>query len=120
MRLIVLLPQIDTPQRLAALELELAKTGCENQALKLEILRWRKDHSVLRLKLAGSEECSELTARHCDLLASYQDALARQNEGLVEQLGGAEERLQQLEQELRVRADEAAAMQVCVGFKAMW
>lgn len=75
----------------------------ENHQLRLEVHRWRKQHALVKLRLAGAQEDSDLQASHCrqlearlDTLEAARAALSAEVEALRGALAGARGQLAEL------------------------
>lgn len=100
-------------QKLHTLQLELGSINLQNEQLKLEVLRWRKQCSLMRLKLASAREKVQLHESNLDLLSEREQRLSSDAAGLRGQLASA---LQQLTDMTAAKAQaqaEAAKFQVC-------
>lgn len=73
-------------QSLLTLTRDMSETNLQNEQLKLEVLRWRKQCSLMRLKLASARENVQLHERNIDLLSDREQRLNRQVDELETQL----------------------------------
>ncbi|WIA08745.1 hypothetical protein OEZ85_008168 [Tetradesmus obliquus] len=85
--------QKEADEKLHTLQLELGSNNLQNEQLKLEVLRWRKQCSLMRLKLASAREKVQLHESNLDLLSEREQRLSSDAAGLRGQLASA---LQQL------------------------
>jgi chromosome segregation ATPase len=98
-------------QKLLGLQLELRSNNLQNEQLKLEVLRWRKQCSLMRLKLASAREKVQLHESNLDLLGRREQRLSSDAASLKGQLSSA---VQQLTDMTAAKAQaESAKFQVC-------
>jgi chromosome segregation ATPase len=80
-------------QKLRGLQLELRSKNLQNEQLKLEVLRWRKQCSLMRLKLASAREKVQLHESNLDLLSQREQRLSSDAASLKGQLASAVQQL---------------------------
>lgn len=85
---------------MAALEKDICQAHLENHQLRLEVHRWRKQHALVKLRLAGAQEDLELQGAHCRQLEGRCDTLEGQRGALAAQLEDA--RLQAAEAKVQI------------------
>lgn len=78
-------------QQVAELQRSMTAANCEVQQLKLEVLRWRKQYSLMRLKFASADESCSLLRRNNDLLVRRETQLAAEGAGLRERLAALQD-----------------------------
>ena len=90
-------------QKLNALEKDLCQANLENHQLRLEVHRWRKQHALVKLRLAGAQEDFDLQASHsrqlearCETLEAARAALGAEADGLRAALADARGQLDEL------------------------
>lgn len=106
-------PQTTTrPQALADLRRELSDASLQNEQLKLEVLRWRKQASLLRLKLASTKESVTLQEQNAQLLSEREQRMHAELAALAEQLQQANAHV------MRVTAAKAQAQAECAKYQA--
>lgn len=106
-------------QKVSALEKDITQAHLENHQLRLEVHRWRKQHALVKLRLAGAQEDLDLQATHnrqlearCDTLESTRAALMGQMEGLKAQLQEANAQLHDLAARQAGAKEEASKLKV--------
>lgn len=97
--------QKEADEKLHTLQLELGSNNLQNEQLKLEVLRWRKQCSLMRLKLASAREKVQLHESNLDLLSEREQRLSSDAAGLRGQLASA---LQQLTDKTAAKAQAQA------------
>ena len=84
----------------------------ENEQLKLDGLRQRKQNSILRLKLASAKEDVDLLQRNMALIEQHSHRLAQQVEGQTVSLAAAKQQLTDVCAAKAVLQGDAAKHQV--------
>jgi chromosome segregation ATPase len=100
-------------QKLRALQLELRSNNLESEQLKLEVLRWRKQCSLMRLKLASAREKVQLHESNLDLLSEREQRLSSDAASLRVQLASAVQQLTDMTAAKAQAQAESAKFQVC-------
>jgi chromosome segregation ATPase len=100
------------PQKLRALQLELLSNNLQNEQLKLEVLRWRKQCSLMRLKLASAREKVQLHESNLDLLSQREQRLSSDAATLRGQLASAVQQLTDMTAAKAQAQAESAKFQV--------
>jgi chromosome segregation ATPase len=80
-------------QNIATLQRDLGEAQLQNEQLKLEVLRWRKQSSLLRLKLASAEENVQITERNLQVLAEREQQTSTTISALKSELDAANQQL---------------------------
>jgi len=80
-------------QNIANLQRDLGEAQLQNEQLKLEVLRWRKQSSLLRLKLASAEENVQITERNLQVLAEREQQTSTTISALKSELDAANQQL---------------------------
>lgn len=80
-------------QAMRSVQCELHTAKLQNQQLKLEVLRWRKQNSLLRLKLASAKEKAQLHEANLDLVSAREHRLSKEAAILKDQLASAMQQL---------------------------
>lgn len=80
-------------QKIANLQRDLGEAQLQNEQLKLEVLRWRKQSSLLRLKLASAEENVQITERNLQVLAEREQQTSTTISALKSELDAANQQL---------------------------
>ena len=99
-------------QKISALEKDLCQARLENHQLRLEVHRWRKQHALVKLRLAGAQEDIELQAAHARQLEARCETLEAARGALGEQLDALRAQLEELE---AARDEEAARLKEDLG-----
>eukprot|EP00775_Hariotina_reticulata_P006298 gene6298-6533_t len=76
-------------QKIAHLQRDLGEAHLQNEQLKLEVLRWRKQSSLLRLKLASAKENVQITERNLQVLAEREQQTSITTSALKSELDAA-------------------------------
>jgi len=84
-------------QKLMSLEKDLCQSHLENHQLRLEVHRWRKQHALVKLRLAGAQEDFDLQASHARQLEARCETLEAQRAALSAQIDGLKAHLQQVQ-----------------------
>jgi hypothetical protein len=111
-------PLQPTPQqKLSGLEKDLCQSHLENHQLRLEVHRWRKQHALVKLRLAGAQEDFDLQASHgrqlearCETLEAQRVAQAAQIAGLKAELEGLRAQLKAQAADMQGKLRELAAL----------
>jgi chromosome segregation ATPase len=99
-------------QKLRGLQLELLLNNLQNEQLKLEVLRWRKQCSLMRLKLASAREKVQLHENNLDLLSQREQRLSGDAASLRGQLASAVQQLTDMTAAKAQAQAESAKFQV--------
>lgn len=83
-------------QNMAQSEKDFCTARLDIQQLRLEVLRWRKQHSLMRLKMASAVEESQLRRSNEDLLAKHNANLTNQVHALSQELTTVRQQLADL------------------------
>jgi hypothetical protein len=103
---------LHTLQLERGLRLELCQASLQSEQLKLEVLRWRKQCSLMRLKLASARENVQLLERNLDMLCAREQRLAASCARTEDELAVARMQLTDANAATTAVAAEAAMHQV--------
>jgi chromosome segregation ATPase len=93
------------------LEKDVCQANLENHQLRLEVHRWRKQHALIKLRLAGAQEDLDLQGAHSRQLESRCESLEGQRTSLAAQLEDARLQLAEARVQLLELADLKAGAQ---------
>lgn len=71
----------------------MSEASLQSEQLKLEVLRWRKQSSLMRLKLASARENVQLHERNIELLNTREHHLVQEADALRTQLTSTAQQL---------------------------